>query len=143
MSEFFHLRRVPPASAAMFSEHRKRVCRHFKPGGLAVVSSQDPLFTSGDGVLPYRQNSDFFYLTGIFQEDSALLLFPDAPRNEWKEILFVQEAEATRVLWEGKKLSFEEAQVLSGIKSVRPISTFREFFHQVSARASCLYLNSE
>ena len=80
-------------SPEFFSANRERLAARLEPGCLAVVNAHDVLPTCADGVLPFRQNSDLFYLTGVDQEETILLLFPDAHLEEDREILFLRETD--------------------------------------------------
>ncbi len=108
----------------------------------AVVNSNDIPPTSADGVLPMQPNPDLFYLTGIVQEQTILLLAPEAQDEKLREVLFLREPEAHLRTWEGDKLSKEEAQRISGIESVRWLREFPSTFHKLMCEAEHVYLNS-
>lgn len=110
--------RYQPIDASFFVQNRKRFTRDMSPQAMAVFLANDPMPRSGDQTFPYRQNTHFFYLTGIDQEESALILFPDCPKQEYKEILFIRRTNEHLITWEGPKLTQEEAKTLSGIQTV-------------------------
>ena len=99
-------------------------------GGLAVFNSNDLYPISADSTLPFAQHRDIFYLSGIDQEESILLLFPDAPKAEHREILFITETNEMIAVWEGKKLTQKKASKLSGINSIYWIDTFEKMFEK-------------
>ena len=80
-----------------------------KPGGLALFFSNDIYPTSADGTLPFKQHADIFYLTGVDQEETVLLLFPDAHNPADREILFSTETNEELAIWEGAKLTKAQA----------------------------------
>jgi Xaa-Pro aminopeptidase len=89
-----------------------------KPNSVAVFNSNDIYPVSADTTLPFAQHRDIFYLSGVDQEESILLLFPDAPYEHLREILFLKETNEHIAIWEGEKLTKERAFEVSGIKSV-------------------------
>ena len=112
------------------------------PNSLAVINSNDILPTNADGTLALRQNSDLFYLSGVDQEESILLLYPEASEENMREILFLRETNDLLATWEGHKLTKEEAGQLSGIKRVEWLSEFRPLFHRLMCESSHVYLNT-
>jgi Xaa-Pro aminopeptidase len=111
-------------------------------GSLAVVNANDVLPTNADGSLLIQPNSDLFYLTGIEQEESVLLLAPDAFDPKQREILFLREPSAHLKTWEGYKLSKEDATRISGVKQVKWLSELRAVFHGLMCELERVYLNS-
>ena len=126
----------------LFITNRKNLKRLLMPNSLAVVNSNDLLPANGDALLPLRQNSDLFYLTGIDQEESRLLLCPDAQDEKLREILFVREANPLLETWEGHKLTKAEAAKISGVLRVEWLSEFRAIFHRLMCECEHVYLNS-
>src|SRR6516162_4157970 len=102
----------------LFATNRANLERLMLPNSLVVVNANDILPTNADGTLALRANSDLFYLTGVEQEESILLLYPDAHEEKMREILFVRETNELLAIWEGHKLTKEEARKISGIKRV-------------------------
>ena len=108
---------------------------------LAVVNANDVLPTNADGSLVIHPNSDLFYLSGIEQEESLLLLYPDASDPKLREILFVREPNEHLQIWEGYKHSKEDARKISGIRNVKWISEFPGLFRILMCEATSAYLN--
>jgi len=98
--------------------------------------------TNADGMMPFRQNNDVFYLTGIDQEESILLLFPEFPDAKMREILFLRETNEHIAVWEGHKYTKDEATSVSGIKSVYWMSEFPAVFNMLMGLCEQVYLNS-
>ncbi len=126
----------------LFINSRANLARMLLPNSLAVVNENDILPTNADGTFPLRQNSDLFYLTGVDQEQTILLLYPDAHEENMREILFVRETSELLATWEGHKLTKEEATRVSGIKRVEWLSEFRPLFHRLMCESDHVYLNS-
>ncbi len=108
-----------PVDSALFVENRARLASSLAPRSLAVVNSNDILPSNADGLLPMHPNSDLFYLTGLEQEEKVLLIAPQANDEAQREILFVRESNPLLKTWEGYKYSKEDAQKISGIKTVK------------------------
>src|SRR5688572_2466634 len=102
----------------LFRANRARLAAALLPNSLAVVNANDVLPTNADGTLALVPNSDLFYLSGIEQEETLLLLYPDADDEKQRELLFLREPTAEMQTWEGHKLDKEEARQLSGIARV-------------------------
>lgn len=126
----------------LFTENRGRLRQLLAPNSLAVVNANDIPATNADGTLVMWPNSDLFYLTGIEQEESILLLFPDAQDEKHREILFVRQPSEHLKLWEGHKHDQEEARKISGIQEVRWLSEFPVLFRMLICEAEHVYLNA-
>lgn len=113
-----------------------------KPKSLAIFNSNDIYPTSADGTLPFKQHSDIFYLSGVDQEESILVLFPDSFHPQHKEILFLKETNDEIAIWEGAKLDKEQAFNVSGIKTVYWLGDFDKIVHGLLAEAQQVYLNN-
>ncbi|MFT3884583.1 MAG: aminopeptidase P N-terminal domain-containing protein [Flavobacteriales bacterium] len=133
--------RYTPLSAATYREHRARFRQHMEKGGLAVFHSNDIMPTSADGTMPFKQAADIMYLTGIDQEETVLLLFPDAVDPKDREILFVRETNEHIAIWEGAKFTQAEARELSGIATVLWTSSYDATIKRLVPQAEHLYLN--
>jgi Xaa-Pro aminopeptidase len=131
-----------PIDSQLFIENRKRFTKQLKPKSLAVFNSNDIMPTNADGTLPFRQNNDIFYLSGVDQEESILVIFPDVQNNDFKEVLFLKETSAEIAIWEGAKLTKEQAFEVSGIKTVFWLSQFEMVFNKMMAEADSVYLNA-
>jgi Xaa-Pro aminopeptidase len=112
------------------------------PGSIAVINANDILPTNADGALRLVPNSDLFFLSGIEQEESILVLTPDALDEKMREVLFLREPNPHLKTWEGHKLSKEEATRLSGIGQVKWLAEFPSFIHRLICEAEHVYLNS-
>lgn len=137
-----HPMRYDPIPSSLFVRNRQRLRELMLPNALAVVNSNDVLPTNADGTLPMRPNSDLFYLTGIEQEESILVLYPDADDEKQREMLFLREPVPAVETWEGHKLSRDEACARSGIESVHWLSEFHRIFHRVMCECEHVYLNT-
>ncbi len=126
----------------LFVQNRQRLIQLMLPNSLAVVNANDILPTNADGSLRLCQNSDLFYLTGVDQEESILLLYPGAHEEAQRELLFLRETNDHIAIWEGHKLSKEEARQRSGIKNVHWLSEFPSLFRRLMCEAEQVYLNS-
>jgi Xaa-Pro aminopeptidase len=128
--------------SSFFKNNRDKLSALLKPGSAAVINSNDILPTNADGTMRFKQNNDLYYLTGIEQEQTILLLYPDSTDSQMKEILFIRDYDADVAVWEGDKLTFEEAETISGIKNIKPVSKFYEIFNDTVNDAENIYLNS-
>jgi Xaa-Pro aminopeptidase len=134
--------RHAPIDSKLFSENRERLKKLLPPKSLAIVNANDVLPTNADGSLPLHPNSDLFYLTGIEQEESILLLAPDAHEPKHREILFLREPSEHLKIWEGHKHSKDEATKISGIKQVKWLSEFPVIFRILMCEQEHVWLNS-
>ena len=131
-----------PIPARLFETNRERLKQLLPKNSLAVVNANDVLPTNADGTLALHANSDLFYLAGLEQEESILLLAPDASDEKLRVILFLREPSEHLKTWEGHKLSKDEATKISGIKTVKWLSEFRTVFHLLMCEAEHVVLNS-
>ena len=134
--------RHAPIDPQLFVENRRRLAARLRPNSLAVVNASDIPPTNSDGTLVIVPNSDLFYLTGIEQEESILLIAPDSFDPKLREVLFVRESNDTLKVWEGHKHSKEEARKISGIQNVKWLSEFPVVFRMLMCEAEEVYLNS-
>jgi Xaa-Pro aminopeptidase len=134
--------RYHPLTASVYIKNRKHFVNALEPRSLAIFNSNDIYPTGADSTLPFEQHRDLFYLCGIDQEESILLLFPDAFEKKHKEILFVRETNEHIAVWEGAKLTKKHARELSGIETVYWLSEFNRVFQQLSTQCDCFYFNT-
>ena len=113
-----------------------------KSKSLAVFNSNDIYPISADSTMPFQQARDIFYLTGVDQEESILVLFPDAPDKNHREILFLKETNPHIAVWEGEKLTKDAALKVSGIKTVYWLQDFDKIFFEVMTQAETIYFNT-
>ncbi len=142
MPPFYISMRHAPISSRLFIQNRDRLRKLLPPGSVVLVNANDVLGTNADGTLPLVPNSDLFYLTGIEQEESLLLLFPDAPDERHREILFLREPSEHLKIWEGIKHSKEDASKISGISSIKWLSELGSLLKTVLFDAENVFLNS-
>lgn len=126
----------------LFIENRKRLAQKLKPNSIAIFVSNDIMPTNADGAMGFVQNSDLFYLTGVDQEETILVIFPDAKDGKHTEALFVRETNEHIAIWEGAKLTKEQATSVSGIKQVYWTSHFKDILKTLIFQAENIYLNS-
>ena len=131
-----------PVDSDLFIQNRKRFAQQLKPNSVAVFNSNDLMPTSADGNHPFIQQTDLYYLCGIDQEDSTLVIFPDAKEDKHREILFLKETNEQIALWEGHKYTKPEATVVSGIKTVYWNHEFNNIFQQLALQSDNIYLNT-
>ena len=129
-------------SAQLFTSHRENLAALLPPGALAIIQSSDIYPANADATLPFRQNNDLFYLTGVAQEESILLLFPTAHDPNDREILFVRETSETIAIWEGAKLSKQQAKARTGIPRIEWISAFDATLSRLAFQAETLFLTT-
>lgn len=128
--------------AELFTHNRKRLVERMMPSSLTLLNANDIMPTNCDGTMLLHQNSDLFYLTGINQEETMLLLAPNAFDEKVREILFIREPNEHLKIWEGHKISKEEATKISGIKNVKYLQDFRGIFHPLMCEMENVYLNA-
>lgn len=128
----------------LFIQNRKRLVKELKPGSVAVFNSNDIMPTNADGTMRFRQNSDLFYLTGVDQEESILVICPDYPDKKLREVLFLRETSEQIATWEGHKLTKAEAREVTGIETILWTSDFHRVFNtmMVMGGVEHVYLNT-
>lgn len=134
--------RYQPLTAAFYKNNRKKFCAQLAPKSLAIFNSNDIYPISADSTLPFAQHRDIFYLSGIDQEETILLLFPDAVEEKHREILFVRETNEHIAVWEGAKLSQKEATAMSGVPTVYWLSEFERIFQELTPQCERFYFNT-
>jgi Xaa-Pro aminopeptidase len=132
----------PTTKAALFTENRARLKSMLHPNSLAIVNANDIPPTNADGTNLMPVNSDLYYLSGIEQEQSILLVYPDADDEKHREILFLREPSTENELWEGHKLTRDEAIGISGIRTIMWLSEFSRLFHRLMCECEHVYLNT-
>lgn len=127
---------------SFFSWNRSRFVKEMKANSVAIFNSNDLMPTNADATFPFKQNNDLFYLSGVDQEETSLILFPDHDEEKFREILFIKSVDENTVTWEGNKLSKIQATELSGIKSVYWHDEFEKTLGNLLKQAEIIYLNS-
>lgn len=126
----------------LFIKNRKKFAAAMKPNSIAVFNSNDIYPVSADSTLPFAQHRDIFYLSGVDQEESILVIFPDAPYESQKEILFLRETNEHIAIWEGEKLTKERAFEVSGVKTVHWLQDFEKVLYELMTYADTMYINT-
>ncbi|MCX5881780.1 MAG: aminopeptidase P N-terminal domain-containing protein [Deltaproteobacteria bacterium] len=134
--------RYDPIDPAQFVEHRKHLKARLKPNSISVFLSNDVMPTSADGRLIFVQHSDLFYLCGIDQEETILVIYPDAQEEKHREILFVRETSELIAIWEGPKYTQAQASAISGIQTVYWNREFDAVFRTLAIESETIYLNT-
>lgn len=134
--------RYEPLPKSFYKSAREKFIKELKPNAIAVFNSNDIMPTNADGTMSFRQNNDLFYLSGIDQEESILLIYPDFHDEKHREILFLKETNENIAIWEGHKYTKEEATEASGIDSIYWLSQFEGVFNTLMAEAEYVYLNT-
>jgi len=129
-------------SNQLFIKNRKKFMAKMKPSSIAVFNSNDIYPISADATLNFEQHRDIFYLSGADQEESILLLFPDAMDKKHREILFVRETNDHIAIWEGPKLTKEKATEVSGIATIYWLTDFDKYFFDLMTEANTIYFNT-
>ena len=131
-----------PINAALFIQNRAAFVNQMEKDALAVFNSNDIFPISADSSMPFQQHRDIFYLSGVDQEESILVLSPNARNPAHKEILFLKETSELIAIWEGEKLTKETALQVSGVKTVYWLQQFPVIFKQLMAECDSIYLNT-
>ncbi|MEN9640169.1 MAG: hypothetical protein RLZZ262_2038 [Bacteroidota bacterium] len=133
--------RYTPLSKNFYTQARQRFSSQLKPGCLAIFCSNDTYPTGADGHLPFKQASDIFYYTGVDQEESILVVFPQATNPAHREILFLKETSELIAIWEGAKLTKEQARERTGVSTIIWLKDFERTLRTLLAEAEGVYLN--
>ena len=131
-----------PIDPELFITNRAKLSQNFRPNSAMVLHSNDIFPANGDGVLPYHQNSNLLYLTGVNQDETILILAPNFPDEKLREVLFLKETNEHIAVWYGHKLTKEEAQEATGIKSVKWLTEFDLILQTILAETKNVYLES-
>lgn len=129
-------------NSSLFIENRARFVKQMIPGALAIFNANDEFPRSGDQAFTFKQNADLYYLSGIDQEETVLLVFPDCPNPVYREVLFLKQTNEHIAVWEGHKYTKEEAHKASGIKAIYWLSELNAILPMLMNWAECIYLNS-
>jgi Xaa-Pro aminopeptidase len=131
-----------PIDHSLFIQNRKNLAKRMKPNSVAIIHSNDIMPGNADGTIRFVQNSNLFYLTGVNQEESIVLIAPDFPDERMREILFVRETNDVIAVWEGHKLTKDEATETTGIKNVKWSTEFDQTLYTILAECEHIYLDS-
>lgn len=131
-----------PISTELFIKNRLKLSQQMVSNSIAIFNSNDVFSTGADSTLPFEQHRNIFYLTGVDQEESILLVFPDAKKESHREVLFVKETNDHIAIWEGAKLSKLQATASSGIKTVYWLEEFQSIFSRLMEESTHFYYNN-
>ncbi len=131
-----------PIDNTLFIKNRKKFAAQLKPNSLAVFNSNDIYPISADSTMPFQQHRDIFYLSGVDQEESILVIFPDCPKEDHREILFLKETNEHIAVWEGEKLTKEAAFKTSGIKTVYWLQDMEKIMFEMMTQCDTVYINT-
>ncbi|MGC6285750.1 MAG: aminopeptidase P family protein [Polaribacter sp.] len=131
-----------PIDSSLFIKNRKNFMAQMKPNSMAVFNSNDIYPISADSTMPFEQHRDIFYLSGVDQEESVLVLFPDCPNEGLREVLFLRETNEHIAVWEGEKLTKQAAFATSGIKTVYWLQDLEKVIFEMSTYCDTFYINT-
>ena len=132
--------RYEKLSSTLFTKNRAKLIELLPPKSLVIISSNDIMPTNADGTMGFKQNSDLYYLSGLDQEETLLILYPDAPEDQYKEIAFVKETSELIEIWEGHKFTKQEAFDISGIKNIQWTSNLDQILKAIVYSAEQIFL---
>ncbi|MGK0235827.1 MAG: Xaa-Pro aminopeptidase [Psychroserpens sp.] len=128
--------------SSLFIKNRKKFTSNMKSSSLAVFNSNDIYPISADSTMPFDQHRDIFYLSGVDQEESVLVLFPDCPNENHKEVLFLKETNEHIAVWEGEKLTKKAALATSGIETVYWLQDLEKVLFELTTQCDTFYINT-
>lgn len=131
-----------PLPSSLYIKNREKLVKLLPPKSLSIFHANDIMPTNADGTMRFRQNNDLFYLTGIDQEETVLMICPDYPDPAMREILFLRETNEHIAVWEGHKYTMEEALVASGIQNIKWLKDFEKTLHTLMSLSEQVYLNT-
>lgn len=132
--------RYEKLSSTLFIKNRAKLIELLPPKSMVIMSSNDIMPTNADGTMGFKQNSDLYYLSGLDQEETLLIIYPDAPEDQYKEIAFVKETSELIEIWDGHKFTKGEAIEISGIKNIQWTSNFEQILKTIVYSAEQIYL---
>ncbi|MDB2571921.1 aminopeptidase P family protein [Polaribacter sp.] len=131
-----------PINSALFSKNRNNFASLMQKNSLAIFNSNDIYPISADSTMPFEQHRDLFYLSGVDQEESVLMLFPDCPNENLREVLFLTETNEHIAVWEGEKLTKEAAFNTAGIQTVFWLQDLEKVLFEMASYANTFYINT-
>ena len=134
--------KYPQIDQSLFILNRKNYTKQLKNNSLAIFNAADEFPRSGDQNFIFKQNPDLFYLSGIDQEQTILLLYPDCPNPLYREVLFLRQTNDYIKVWEGYKYTKEQARAASGIENIYWLEDFDNILHSIVHYADKIYLNT-
>ena len=134
--------RYESISPEFFIRNRANLRTLLKPNSMVILHANDIYPTNADGTMPFKQNNDLYYLTGVDQEETTLVLMPDAVDPKEREILFVKETSELTAIWEGEKLTKAQARAATGIERIEWANSFEGFLHRMVPQIEQIYLTT-
>lgn len=131
-----------PVMPALFTKNRQRFISQMQKNSIAIIVSNDEVPVNGDALYPFKQNSDLFWLSGITQEDSMVILFPDNPDKKYREVLVLVRPNELKEKWDGKRLRIHEAQAISGIQTIVWLDSLDPLLQTWIHLAETIYLDT-
>ena len=131
-----------PLDPAIFIQNRKRFVKEMLPNSIAIFVSNDEWPSNGDAIHPFKQNSDLVWLTGVEQEDSMVILFPDCPDKQFREVLVLVRPNELKEKWDGKRLRAKEATEISGIQTIVWLDSLESLLQSWIHLADHIYLDT-
>jgi Xaa-Pro aminopeptidase len=131
-----------PINQELFTKNRKRFTEKMKPGSIAIFVSNDEVPRNGDAIYTFQQNSDLYWLSGIQQEDSMVILFPDNPDEKYREVLVLVRPNEAKEKWDGKRLRKEEATAISGMQTIVWVDSLDGLLQPWVHLADAIYLDT-
>ena len=132
--------RYEKLSSTLFIKNRAKLIELLPPKSMVIISSNDIMPTNADGTMGFKQNSDLYDLSGLDQEETLLIIYPDAPEDQYKEIAFVKETSELIEIWEGHKFTKQETIEISGIKNIQWTHNFEQILKTIVYSADQIYL---
>jgi Xaa-Pro aminopeptidase len=132
--------RYQPFPSDLFVKNRAKLVAELPPKSIALISSNDIMPTNADGSMGFKQQTDLFYLSGLDQEETLILIYPDAPEKHLREIAFVRETSELIAIWEGHKYTKEEASSISGITNIQWTSNFEAILKTLVYSAETIFM---
>jgi Xaa-Pro aminopeptidase len=130
-----------PLKSKLYKLNRENFAKALQPNAIAIFHSNDLMPRTGDAFHKFRQNSDLLYLSGLDQEEVVVVLFPDCPNEDWREVVFTKKTNEHIAIWEGEKYTKEQAQKISGIKSIYWLEDMDRVLTEMIILADVIYLN--
>ncbi len=131
-----------PINAELFALNRKRFAERMKPNSIAVFVSNDEVPRNGDAIYTFQQNSDLYWLCGVQQEDTMVILFPDNPDPKYREVLVLVRPNEAKEKWDGKRLRKQEATGISGIQNILWLDSLEALLQGWIHLADVIYLDT-
>ncbi|TKK65990.1 aminopeptidase P family protein [Ilyomonas limi] len=131
-----------PISNTLFTKNRQRFVQEMKPHSIAIFNSNDEMPSNGDALYRFLQNSDLYWLSGIEQEDTMVILYPGNPDPKYREVLVLVRPNEMKEKWDGKRLRAEEGKTISGIEKIVWLDALPALLQMWIHSADIIYLNT-